>query len=160
MACFILRYDRTLTKTLLKELFVGNTYGVGENALYPKDKQNVKSATSFLLAFIESTQKTEVTYNLVPIKSDLMLLGEVFLGLLSFYVFTDKSISEQIKSFSTAAYLLYYLYGQHKTSLMPSQLYHDIQMSFIDAVFCCAKAKEYCPNEPFYLLLDGTDLAE
>ena len=149
-----------LTKTLLKELFVGNTYGVGENALYPKDKQNVKSATSFLLAFIESTQKTEVTYNLVPIKSDLMLLGEVFLGLLSFYVFTDKSISEQIKSFSTAAYLLYYLYGQHKTSLMPSQLYHDIQMSFIDAVFCCAKAKEYCPNEPFYLLLDGTDLAE
>ena len=149
-----------LTKTLLKELFLGNNYGVGESALYPKDKQNVKSATSFLLAFIESTQKTEVPYNLVPIKSDLMLLGEVFSGLLSFYLFTDISISEQIKSFSTAAYLLYHLYGQHKSSLMPSQLYHDIQASFIDAVFCCAKAKEYCPNEPLYLLLDGTDLAE
>lgn len=42
---------------------------------------------------------------------------------------------------------------------MPSVLYHDFQ-TFHNALFCSAKAKEYCPTEPLYLLLDGTDLEE
>ena len=150
----------TLIKALLKTLLAGNSYDIGEESLFPKDKQNVKSATTFLLAFIEATQKTEFPYHLVSIQLELKLLGEVFSGLLAFYVFTEYSITEQIKAFSTATYILYYLYKEYKTSIMPSQLYHDLQTSFIDALFCCGKSKEFCPNEPMYLVLDGTDLLE
>ena len=32
--------------------------------------------------------------------------------------------------------------------------------SFFDALVCCAKAKEFTPSEPLYLLLDGTDSLE
>ena len=55
----------TLTKHMLKEL-LGNSYNVHEDSLYPKDKQNVKSATSFLLAFIESVKKRRITLQPCP----------------------------------------------------------------------------------------------
>ena len=74
--------------------------------------------------------------------------------------FVDISISEQIKSISVAAYLLFYLFKKNSTSLMPAQLYYDLQTTFIDAVFCCAKIKEFSPLEPFYLVLNGTDPLE
>ena len=149
-----------LTRKMLKEMLDGNSYNVNEEALYPKDKQNVKSATSFLLAFIEGSRKEELPYNLLPIKSELRMLGEAFSGLLSFYVYSDSSITDQIKSFSTASYLLFYLYKENKTSIMPAQLYHDLQATFLDALFCCAKMKEHCPSEPLYLVLAGTDPEE
>lgn len=88
------------------------------------------------------------------------MLSYVFSGLMSFYVHTDATMVEQIKMISTASYLLFYLYTEYKTEIMPSQLYHDLQTSFQDALFCCAKSKEYCPLEPLFLLLDGTDLVE
>ena len=152
--------DIVLTKHMLKQLLEGNDYGFNEQSLYSKDKQNVKSATTFFLAFIDAvTKKDELPYNILPIKTELQPLAHVFTGLLSFYAFTDISITDRIKSFSTASYL-YYLYTEHKTSLMPSQIYHNLQTSFQDALFCCAKSKEYCPTEPIFLLLDGTDLVE
>ena len=43
---------------------------------------------------------------------------------------------------------------------MPAQLYHDLQATFLDALFCCAKSKQYCPSEPIYLVLSGTDPEE
>ena len=43
---------------------------------------------------------------------------------------------------------------------MPAQLYHDLQATFLDALFCCAKMKEHCPSEPLYLVLAGTDPEE
>ena len=43
---------------------------------------------------------------------------------------------------------------------MPAQLYHDLQATFLDALFCCAKNKQYCPSEPIYLVLSGTDPEE
>ena len=65
-----------------------------------------------------------------------------------------------LKSFSTAAYLLYYLYTEHTTNLMSAQLYHDLQTSFKDALFTCARAKVNCPDQPLYFVLDGTDPEE
>ena len=67
------------------------------------------------------------------------------------------SISEQIKSFSVASYTLLYLYQHNRTKLMPSQLYHDIQATFLDALFCCANGKVYFPTIPLYLVINGTD---
>ena len=75
-------------------------------------------------------------------------------------MYSDSSITEQIKCFSKGAYLLYYLYTENRTSIMPAQLYHDLQATFLDALFCCAKSKQYCPSEPIYLVLSGTDPEE
>ena len=163
--CMCLREKMTIrgikiTKKMLKDLLADNSYGVTEAALHPRDKQNVKSASSFLLAFIEGTEKNILPYNLVPIKSELVMMGKVFYGLLSFFVFSDASISEQLKSVSTASYLLYHLYRENKTSLMPSQLYHDLQATYHDCLFVCAKSKEYCPFEPCFLVESGTDPEE
>ena len=121
----------TLNKNILKQLFEGNEYGLKEESLYPKDKQNVRSPTTFLLAFIDAlTLKEELPYKIIPIKQELQLLSHVLGGLLSFFVYTDSSIPDQIKAISTASYLLYYLYSEHRSSIMPSQLYHDLQTSF------------------------------
>ena len=152
--------DIVITKKLLKEFLEGNTIGVGENQLHPKDKQNVEAATNFLLAFIEMSEKEELPYNFIPIKIHLKCLGKIFQGLLSFYVYADTSIEDQIKNISTASYLLFYLYRKHKTALVPAQLYHDLMTSFIDALFCCAKGKEFTPDQPLYLVRDGSDLLE
>lgn len=44
--------------------------------------------------------------------------------------------------------------------VIPNQLYHDQQASFIDALFCCGKAQIYFPGEPLFLFLNGTDPLE
>lgn len=163
--CMLLREkvtmkDVVLTKNLLKEVIDGNSYGVEGQALNPKDKQNVKSATSFLLAFIEGCRGGKYPYSLKPLENELNMLADIFDGLLHFFVFSDVSIGEQITKVGKSAYLLYHLYQKHKTSLMPSQLYHDLQATFIDFLFCCAKSKELCPSEPFYSVQNGSDSAE
>ena len=78
-----------ITKKLLKEFFEGNSFGIGENQLYPKDKQNVEAATKFLLAFIEMSEKEEMPYNFIPSNTQLKCLGKIFQGLLSFYVYAN-----------------------------------------------------------------------
>ena len=37
---------------------------------------------------------------------------------------------------------------------------HDIQATLQDAIFCCCKAKAYSPEDPLYLVRNGTDPAE
>ena len=40
-------------------------------------------------------------------------------------------------------------------------MYHDLQSTFIDALFfCCGKAKIYFPDKPLFLVLNGTDPLE
>ena len=134
-----------------------------DGLLYPQDKQNVPSATKFLLMFIEAVRNAssnQFPYRLIPIREHLLLLANVFEGLLSFYVDTDVEIKRQIVLFSTAAYSLFYLHLAHNSKLLPNQLHHELQSTFIDALFCCAKAKIYFPDEPLYLVLNGTDPLE
>ena len=84
----------------------------------------------------------------------------VFEALLSFYVCPDVTISSQIKSISLGAHALLYLHHHYKSKVLSNQLVHDIQATFQDAIFCCAKAKEYLPDEPLYLVKNGTDPEE
>ena len=150
-----------ITKKLLAEFLEGNSHGVGEEQLHPKDKQNVDAATKFLLAFIEASQKEDLPYNFLPIKQELKLLGQIIKGLLSFYVYVEMNISEQLSTMSCAAYLLLYMYRRdNRDKLMPSQLYHDLMASWIDVLFCAAKTKEYTPEEPLYVVKDANDPLE
>ena len=153
----------TIKKTDLKNLFTSlpksNDLEI-DALLYPKDKQNVPSATKFLLYFIDSVRNTkDLPYRLVSIRDHLLLLTYVSDGLLSFYVDMEASIKKQISSFSKASYSLFYLYRE-SSNIIPNQLYHDLQSTFIDALFCCAKAYVYFPGKPLFLVLNGTDPLE
>ena len=97
---------------------------------------------------------------LVPVKNGLLILANVFEGLLIIFTDTGINIKSQIVSFSLASYSLFYLYSGHSVKIIPNQLYHDLQSTFIDALFCCAKAKIFFPNDPLYLVLNGTDPLE
>ena len=57
------------------------------------------------------------------------------------------------------AHALLYLHHHYKSKVLSNQL-HDIQATFQDAIFCCAKAKEYFPDEPLYLVKNGMDPEE
>ena len=63
------------------------------------------NAPKFMLLFIEAVHKSDVVlpYRLSGIKLELLLLSYVFEAMLSFYVYTGKSIKDQIKSFSIGA---------------------------------------------------------
>ena len=155
----------TIKKSDLKDLFCllpkSNDLEI-DGLLNPTDKQNVPAATKFLLYFIEAVRDTpmkDFPYRLVSIREHIIFLSNVFEGLLCFY--TDKTISikKQITRFSEACYSLFYLRSKH-TRVIPNQLYHDLQSTFIDALFCCAKAQVYFPNELLFLVLGGTDALE
>lgn len=156
----------TIKKSDLKELFYSledaNTLKI-DGLLYPKDKQNVPAATEFLLMFIESMTsipQKKFPYRLVPVYNKLTMLAKVFVGVLSFYVYVDKDISSQLVAFSCAAHTLFYLTRSSPTKIIPNQLYHDLQSTFIDALFCCAKGHLFFPDNPLYLVKNGTDVLE
>ena len=135
---------------------------VVDNLVKPRDKQNVPNASKFMLTFIHAVRDENLVlpYRLQSIKSELRLLSYVFEGLLSFYAFTDASISAQIKSFSIGAHSLLYLYRQNRSKMFPNLLVHDIHATFQDAIFCCAKVKEYSPEKPLFLVKNGSDPIE
>ena len=131
--------------------------------LFPKDKQNVPNATKFLLMFIDAMHdvpESTFPYRLLPIHKGLVMLANVFEGLLSFYVDTQIDVKKQIVQISIATHSLFYIYRAYSTKVLPNQLYHDLQSTFIDALFCFAKAKLFFPDKPLYLVLNGTDPLE
>ena len=78
------------------------------------------------------------------------------------YICVDLLLSEQLIYLSAAAHLLVALFAEDQvgTKLMPTQLYVDPMIMIKNVYFCVAKAKVDNPNEPFYLILLGTDRLE
>ncbi|KAI0317084.1 hypothetical protein OF83DRAFT_1059247, partial [Amylostereum chailletii] len=69
---------------------------------------------------------------------------------------------EQLEHLSSAAHLLLALYthGGAKSRFLPTMLYVDLMIMIKNAFFSVAKAKVDHPDEPFYLILLGTDRFE
>ena len=131
--------------------------------VHPKDKQNVPAATKFMLLLIEVLGNDDsikrLSFRLQGIIPELKLLANIIDGLLHFYVYSDSTIEQQLQAISFAANCLLILF-RHSKGIMPNQLYHDIQSTFIDALFCCAKASVHFPDKPLYLVQNGTDPLE
>ena len=110
-----------------------------ENLIHPIDKQNFPTASSFLFRFVDSITtdiSQHIPYKLYQIKNELKLLAAVYEGLLCLYSYVESSLSRQIQIISKAAYSLFHLFQMPKTNV-PSQLYHDIQSTFIDCYVHC-----------------------
>ena len=55
--------------------------------------------------------------------------------------------------------LLLALFREEMRSI-PNQLYHDIQCTFIDTIYCIAKLQGSSPESSFYTDINGTDPAQ
>ena len=127
-----------------------------ERLIYPQDKQNVPNATNFLLCFVDAITNDGASFSGIPYQ----LLSIEKHIVMSFYVYIEMSISEQLRAIATSSYLLFYLYKQNTTPLMPAQLYNDLQCTFNEALLCAAKLQISSPGKPLYLVRNGTDPLE
>ena len=131
-----------------------------ESLIYPRDKQNVPAATTFLLLFKDAvTSGKQLPYRLISMKDTLNAFTHIIEGILSFYCFPDLGIDEQIRSISKASFMLLFL-KRENPDLLPNVLFHDLQATFKDAIYCSSKMKLLCPEEPLYLVKSGTDPLE
>ncbi|KAJ7442894.1 hypothetical protein B0H11DRAFT_1910549 [Mycena galericulata] len=86
----------------------------------------------------------------------LRLLGEVIKAILEPFVNTGMSLTDQITSLSTFAYLSFTLFRVSRTQYMSNQLYGDRQTM----VKNLAKQTQLDPTQPFYLFQVGDDPLE
>ena len=114
----------------------------------------------FVLLMLSDGSFAGLPYQLLPLEKHMVMLSKIFYGVLAFYVYIDLSISEQLKAISTLSYLLFQLYKENTTSFIPAQLYNNLQCTFHDALLCAAKLKISSPEEPLYLVRNGTDIEE
>ena len=133
-----------------------------EALVYPKDKQNVPSAVDCLLSFssvVKSDLVCKIPFRLTSVAKQLGLLADVFVGILAFFVNTDTTIKKQINVFSESACFILFV-QKIWNKLILAQLYHDIQATFIDAIFCCIKMQFYYPSKSLFWVRNGTDILE
>ena len=131
-----------------------------QSLVYPIDKQSVPSASDTLLSFIEVINDTEnqkrIPFKLTLVHSDLAMLGSVYDGIMSLFSYVDFSLTDQISTISKAAVSLLVLMRESR-QVIPTQLYHDIQCTSIDAIYCVAKLQVNSPEASFHTDLNGTD---
>ena len=84
-----------------------------EKIIYPKDKQNVPTATACLLKFVDviTTDKINlISYKLYQIQNELKLLAAVYERPLCLSLYVELSLSKQIQMVSKAIYSLLVLF--------------------------------------------------
>ena len=134
-----------------------------DSLLNPKDKQNVPLASDTLLSFIEVVTDIEkqkkLPLKLLPVTPELIMLASVYEAIMCMYSYVNFSLTEQITTIAKGAVSLLVL--QRNCILdIPTQLYHDIQCTLIDTVYCVAKLQISSPEASFYTALNGTDPEE
>ena len=133
-----------------------------EQLVNPVDKQNVSLATDFLVTFsaaVKSPQLESVGLRVAFIVPVLKLLGLVMEGVLALYCYVTSSVEEQLVCVSTAAHSFLVLRRVFGT-VLPNQLYHDLQSTFQNVYFSAAKFQVYHPLLPFFIVLLGNDALE
>ena len=134
-----------------------------ESLIYPRDKQSVPHATDCLLSFMEvindSEKQQKIPFKLTMVLNDLLLVVVVYEALVCMYSYVTYSLTEQIQLISKAATCLLALFRE-ETFTIPNQLFHDIQRTFTDTIYCVAKLQIHAPDRSFYTILNGTDHEE
>ncbi|KAI0259910.1 hypothetical protein BC834DRAFT_926047 [Gloeopeniophorella convolvens] len=129
----------------------------------PTDKQDVELAFR-LLSDIWSLPKSFPAQNAILAQTEdaLRVFGAMCYNLVLPYICIDLTLSEQLTHLSSAAHLALALfsYNNTKSHFLPTTLFIDIMLMIKNVFFCVAKAKVDLPEQPFYLILLGTDRLE
>ncbi|KAF9033098.1 hypothetical protein BDZ89DRAFT_1131159 [Hymenopellis radicata] len=130
--------------------------------LNPKDPQDVPRAIQLLLhvSSLRDLDTSDFSPADQAIHKSLSLLGEAIHGLIQPFIDPSMSLSDQITSLITAAYIICALYRVHVTSFISNQLYGDLQCMIKNALFHVAKTQDLDPNLKVFLCLLGDDVLE
>ena len=132
--------------------------------LNPADKQDVVLAYNLLkdLWCLPPADPLSSTISYFQAREALRLYGELCYHLIFPYICVELTLSEQLEHLSAAVHLVLalYVYDDARSSFIPSALFIDIGIMVKNVFFCVAKAKADHPNQPFFIVLLGTDRLE
>jgi hypothetical protein len=123
-----------------------------------KDPQNVPKAVTLLSLIHKLASDPSFSANLE--NSAVVTLGRLIGFMIQPYLDPNMSLSEQLKSLSSVAHILFVLYRCNRTSFCPGQFFYDVQTFIKTAFWNVAKMKLLNPTGKFYILQCGTDRQE
>ncbi|KAK4703495.1 hypothetical protein P7C70_g2722, partial [Phenoliferia sp. Uapishka_3] len=129
--------------------------------LFPDDRQNVSKACHLLLT-ISSLPPPPADWNptLKSSRFALNFLGKIFELILTPYIDPTLSLSQQVESLLTAAFLLFALRHTGANHSVNWELYHDFQSTIKNIIFCLAKAKLCSADYEFFISQFGSNSLE
>ncbi|KAJ6546389.1 hypothetical protein DFH09DRAFT_891781, partial [Mycena vulgaris] len=129
--------------------------------LDPLDKQNVPKAVALIQKLVK-LRDLPMPINPTVVKTRKAIV--FFSKVLSYFVFpfitVEMSLSEQVQSLSTYAFLAAALQLKHDSFCFTGPLYADSQATIKNIIFMIAKLQILDPNLKFYIILEGTDCLE
>jgi len=134
------------------------------HVLDPTDKQDVVLAYNLLrdLWSLPPADPVSSSPTYTAAREALCIYGELSYHLIFPYICVELSLSEQLEHLSTAVHLILALYvdDDARSHFIPTSLFVNIGIMVKNAFFCIAKAKVDHLNDPFFLVLLGTDRLE
>ena len=131
------------------------------HVLDPTDKQDVVLAYKLLkdLWSLPTADPDSSSPTYFKAHEALRIYGELSYHLIFPYICVDLSLSEQLEHLSMAVHLILALYvlDDAQSHFIPAPLFVDVCIMVKNTFFCVAKAKVDHPNQPFFLVLLGTD---
>ncbi|KAJ7794193.1 hypothetical protein B0H14DRAFT_2392706, partial [Mycena olivaceomarginata] len=132
-----------------------------QQLLNPGDKQNVPKAVS-LVQHLDKLKDLELPIH--PGEIQMRKSVVFFSKVLGYFVFpfitVEMSLSQQVTSLSTYAFLAAALEMRHGSFCFTGPLYSDSQATIKNIVFTIAKLQILDGKLKFYILLEGTDRLE
>jgi hypothetical protein len=98
--------------------------------------------------------------DLASTTDSVRLLGHVLENFMVPFITPEFSLSDQIRTLSTCAHLLFVLFREYRTDFMSDQLYGDTQCTIKNIVFSVAKQQLHDPDVDVNANEDGTDPLE
>ncbi|KAJ7909926.1 hypothetical protein B0H13DRAFT_1616140 [Mycena leptocephala] len=130
--------------------------------LNPDDPQDVPRAIDLIEAIISLREVKAPSDNvdLASTTDSVRLLGHVLENFMVPFITPEFSLSDQIRTLSTCAHLLFVLFREYRTDFMSNQLYGDTQCTIKNIVFSVAKQQLHDPDVDVNANEDGTDPLE
>lgn len=134
------------------------------HVLDPADKQDVVLAYNLLkdLWCLPPADPQSSTMSYLQAREALRLYGQLCYHLIFPYICVELTLSEQLEHLSAAVHLALalYVHDDARSSFIPNALFIDVGIMVKNVFFCVAKAKADHPNQPFFIVLLGTDRLE
>jgi hypothetical protein len=129
--------------------------------LNPADKQDVVLAYNLLkdLWCLPPADPQSSTMSYRQGREALRLYGQLSYHLIFPYIYVELTLLDQLEHLSAAVHLLLtlYVHDDARSSFVPNALFVDVGIMVKNVFFCVAKVKTDHPNQPFFIVLLGTD---
>ncbi|VDC03828.1 unnamed protein product [Peniophora sp. CBMAI 1063] len=134
------------------------------SVLNPSDKHDILLAFCLLkdMWTLPAANPLSHPASYIATREAICTYGEMCYHLIFPYICTNLSLDEQLEHLSAGVHLAVALFADQKvrTDFLGIVLIVNIILMVKNVYFCVAKAKADLPNEPFFIILLGTDSLE